>query len=71
MKPFRRNARIIPTYPNGFACQNGTALIGQLNAAKQFCIFTDLTCIHDLAKGLVLGGIYEYYIRKMTLNRAY
>ena len=71
MKPFLRNARIIPKYPNGFARQDGTALIRQSNAAKQFYIFTDLTCIHDLAKGLVLGGIHEYYIRKMILNRAY
>ena len=71
MKPFLRNARAIPTYPNGFACQNGTALIGQLNAAKQFHIFTDLTCIQNLAKSLVWGGIYEYYIRKMIVNRAY
>ena len=71
MKPFSRNARIIPTAPNGFACHDGIALIGQLNAAKQFYIFTDFTCIHDLAKCLVWGGIYEYYIRKMILNRAY
>ena len=57
--------------PNGFACQNGTSLIGQINAAKQFYIFTDLTCIHDLAKYLVWGGIYEYYIRKMMVNGTY
>ena len=50
LKPFLRNARIIPTYPDGVACQNGIALIGQLKAAKRFYIFTDLTCIHDLTK---------------------
>ena len=61
------NARIIPTKPNGFACQSGTAMIGQLNSAKHFYIFTDLTCIHALAICLVLGRIYEYYIRKMMV----
>ena len=62
---------LIPTEPNGFACQNGTALIWQLNSAKQFHIFTDLTCIHALAKCSVLDWIYEYYIRKMMVNGAY
>ena len=71
LKPFSRNARIIPTDPNGFACQNGTALIGQLNSAKRFYIFTDLTCIHALAKCLVWGRIYEYYLGKMIVDGAY
>ena len=71
LKPFVRIARIIPAYPNGFTCQNGTVLIRQLNAAKQFYIFTALTCIYDLAKGLVWGRVYKYYIRKMIVDRAY
>ena len=71
LKAFSRNFKIFPTYSNGFACQNGTALIGQLNSAKQFYIFTELTCIQVLAKCLVLGRIYEYYIGKMMVDGAY
>ena len=48
--PFSRNTKIFPTCFNGFAYQNGTALIGQLYPAKWFYIFTDLISLHDLAK---------------------
>ena len=50
--------------------QNSTALIG-LNVAKQFCIFTDLTCMHDLATCLVWGRVCVDYIRKIIANGAY
>ena len=71
MKPFSRNAKIFPTYSNGFAYQNGTALIGQLNPAKRFYIFTNLTSLHDLAKYPDWGRVYKSYIRKMIVNRVY
>ena len=71
LKPFSRNKRLISIYPNGFACQNSIALIGQQNSAKQFYIFTELTCIQVLAKCLVLGRIYKYFTRKMRFNGAF
>ena len=42
LKPFLRNSRWISTFPNGFAGQNNVAMFGQLNAAKQSYIFTEV-----------------------------